>query len=218
MSNCNGCNEINNCIGNEIYDGCVLASNSHSYLDVMQGDNYDTVLTKIEALLQSQEAVITSDDVVVEITNSCFELVSDCIDDVNFNYTTTLLNNGIGLSIDLNDFLTANSISTGYVVDIRVYDKNMVLLATNISNQPYLVIPSINNLLLPLTVSINVYVNIDGKIVKLKDSFNVTLCVAGTFGQQFICDNSSYFKGSLTTYLKVLNQTICNLIQKVNSL
>lgn len=218
MSNCNGCNEINNCIGNEIYDGCVLASNSHSYLDVMQGDNYDTVLTKIEALLQSQEAVITSDDVIVEITNSCFELASDCINDVNFNYTTTLLNNGIGLSIDLNDFLTANSISTGYVVDIRVYDKNMVLLATNISNQPYLVIPSINNLLLPLTVSINVYVNIDGKIVKLKASFNVTLCVAGTFGQQFICDNSSYFKGSLTTYLKVLNQTICNLIQKVNSL
>ena len=47
----------------------------------------------------------------------------------------------MSLSIDLNDFLTANSITTGYVVDIRVYDKNMVLLATNISNQPYLVIP-----------------------------------------------------------------------------
>ena len=201
MNNCNGCNPVNNCMGNEIYDGCVIASNSHSYLDVIQGDNYDT-----------------SDDVVVEINNSCFQFTNDCIDDVNYNYTTTLLVNGMSLSIDLNDFLTANSITTGYVVDIRVYDKNMVLLATNISNQPYLVIPVINNLLLPLTVSINVYVNIDGKIIKLKSNFNVSLCVAGTFGQQFICDNSNYFKGSLTTYLKVLNEALCNIMHRLDSL
>jgi len=218
MNNCNGCNPVNNCLGNEIYDGCVIASNSHSYIDVMQGDNYNTILTKIEALLQSQESVVTTDDVVVEINNSCFQFTNDCIDDVNYNYITTLLVNGMSLNIDLNDFLTANSITTGYVVDIRVYDKNMVLLATNISNQPYLVIPVINNLLLPLTVSINVYVNIDGKIVKLKSNFNVSLCVAGTFGQQFICDNSNYFKGSLTTYLKVLNETLCNIMHRLDSL
>lgn len=218
MNNCSNCDPINNCYGDIVYDGCVVSANSYSYLGIEEGDNYTTVLTKLQAYLQSISNIITTDDIVVNIENSCMQFSNDCLENLVYSYTTTLTTNGLNFSIDLSSFLASNNITNNYVVDIRVYDKNMVLLGNNVNNQVFLVLNSISNLLLPLTISINIYANINSSIIRLKSDLVLTLCSNGTFNGYMVCDNSNKFTGTLASYLVILNNKLCDIERRLTML
>ena len=218
MSRCINCTPENNCFGNEIYDGCVISSNNHSYLDIYEGDNYNTVLTKLETYLQNTHSTITSDNITVTIENSCIQFSNDCVDNLVYSYTTTLTNNGLNFSVDLQPLLSVNDITENFVVDIKLYDKNMVLMGNNVSNQTFLVVNNINNLLLPLTVTINIYANVNGQIIRLKSDIIINLCSNGTFNSYMVCDNSNKYTGTLAGYLSVLNSKLCELERRLTML
>ena len=218
MSRCINCTPENNCFGNEIYDGCVISSNKHSYLDIYEGDNYNTVLTKLETYLQNTHSTITSDNITVTIENSCIQFSNDCVDNLVYSYTTTLTNNGLNFSVDLQPLLSVNDITENFVVDIKLYDKNMVLMGNNVSNQTFLVVNNINNLLLPLTVTINIYANVNGQIIRLKSDIIINLCSNGTFNSYMVCDNSNKYTGTLAGYLSILNSKLCELERRLTML
>ena len=53
MSNCNNCNNVENCYGNEIYDGCVKSSTDIPYLGISASDSYKLVTEAIIEKIQN---------------------------------------------------------------------------------------------------------------------------------------------------------------------
>lgn len=206
MSNCNNCNNVENCYGNEIYDGCVKSSTDIPYLGISASDSYKLVT---EAIIEKiQNLSINPNTILFDVNLSCFSIDSQCLENLSYTYTTSITATGFNLYVDISNIITTNSLDSS-LIEIVVMDKNMTpIFNTNSSTLNLL----INNLQMPVTVRINIYAVKEGKIIYLSDLIVFNTCMEGTFTKYVNCNTANTtVQMNMSTFANMILKELCAL-------